>query len=82
VDPIYLCKYPLLESSHSVPDKGKDLISYSNEQLFHLSLDRPSAGGSHMSGIWGRDKPRQAFCLQMWREAALKPRPGDLVRQL
>ena len=24
---------------------------------------RPSAGGSHMSGVWGREKPRQAPSL-------------------
>jgi len=22
---------------------------------------RPSAGGSHMSGVWGREKPRQSL---------------------
>jgi len=43
---------------------------------------RPSAGGSHMSGVWGREKPRQAFPLQICGEAASNPRPGDSVRQL
>jgi len=43
---------------------------------------RPSARGSHMSGVWGREKPRQAFPPQICREAASNPRPGDSVRQL
>lgn len=28
---------------------------------------RHSARGSHICGVWGRDKPRQAFPLQIWR---------------
>ena len=43
---------------------------------------RPSAGGSHMSGVWGREKPRQAFPRKIYRDAASNPRPGDSVRQL
>jgi len=41
---------------------------------------RPSAGGSHMSGVWGREKPRQAFPPQICGEAASNPRLGDSVR--
>ena len=47
-----------------------------------LKGDRPSAGGSHMSGVQGREKPRQAFPLKICGEAASNPRPGDSVRQL
>jgi len=63
--------------------------SYSHD--YHHSPDRdfkswikgrPSAGGSHMSGVWGREKPRQAFPPQICGEAASNPRPGDSVRQL
>jgi len=43
---------------------------------------RPSAGGSHMSGVWERKKPRQAFPRTICGEAASNPRPGDSVRQL
>jgi hypothetical protein len=37
-----------------------------------------------MSGVWGRDKPRQAFPLQMWRaeDVALSPQSSDSVRVL
>ena len=35
-----------------------------------------------MSGVWGREKLRQAFPPQICREAASNPRPGDSVRQL
>jgi len=34
---------------------------------------RPGAGGSHMSGVWGREKPRQAFPPQICGEAASNP---------
>jgi hypothetical protein len=34
--------------------------------------DRPHARGSHMSWVWGRDKPRQASPLQM-RRSCFKP---------
>jgi len=27
----------------------------------NIKKGRPSAGGSYMSGVWGRDKPRQTF---------------------
>ena len=47
----------------------------------HEKKGRPSDGGSHMSGVWGREKPRQAS-PKIYEEAASNPRPGDLVRQL
>ena len=34
---------------------------------------RPSAGGSHMSGVWGREKLRQAFPLQNLRRGCFEP---------
>ena len=34
-----------------------------------------------MSGVWGREKPRQAS-PKIYEEAASNPRPGDSVRQL
>ena len=34
---------------------------------------RPSAGGSHMSGVWGREKPRQAFPPQNLRRGCFEP---------
>ncbi|XP_066323051.1 protein argonaute 1C-like isoform X2 [Miscanthus floridulus] len=42
---------------------------------------RPSAGGSHMSGVWGREKPRQAFPRKICGEAASNPRPGDSIKK-
>ena len=38
-----------------------------------LKKGRPSAGGSHMSGVWGRDKPRQAFPSQNLRRGYFEP---------
>ena len=32
-----------------------------NWLFWALKKGRPSAGGSHMSGVWGRKKPRQRF---------------------
>jgi hypothetical protein len=34
---------------------------------------RPSARGSHMSGVWGREKPRQAFPLQNLQRGCFEP---------
>ena len=34
---------------------------------------RPSAGCSHMSGVWGRDKPRQVFPPQNPRRGFFEP---------
>jgi len=34
---------------------------------------RPSAEGSHMSGVWGRKNPRQAFPRKIYGEAASNP---------
>jgi len=34
--------------------------------------DRPSRRGSHMSGVWGREKPRQAFPPQTYPLVSLK----------
>jgi len=39
---------------------------------------RPSAGGSHMSGVWGREKPRQASPR---KSAERLLRTHDLVTQ-
>ena len=33
----------------------------------------PSAGGSHMSGVWGREKPRQAFPPQNLQRGCFEP---------
>jgi hypothetical protein len=38
-----------------------------------LKRGRPSAGGSHVSGVWGRDKPRQAFPPQNLRRCCFEP---------
>ena len=35
--------------------------------ILHMQTGRPSARGSHMSGVWGREKPRQAFPPQNLR---------------
>jgi len=34
---------------------------YEGKRVSIIEKGRPSAGGSHMSGVWGREKPRQAF---------------------
>jgi len=56
-------------------------ICFTYQRIFYKK-GRPSARGSHMSGVWGREKPRQAFPPQICGEAASNPRPGDSVRQL
>ena len=47
--------------------------------FLHTKRGRPSAGGSLMSGVWGREKPRQAFPPAKSAERLLRTR--DLVTQ-
>jgi len=35
-----------------------------------------------MSGVWGREKPRQAFSRKICEETDSNPRPSDSVKQL
>jgi len=46
--------------------------------LQHVKKGRPSAGGSHMSGVWGREKSRQASPA---KSAERLLRTHDLVTQ-
>ena len=51
-------------------------MKWAHYDLYHITKvkkGRPSAGGSHMSGVWGREKPRQAFPLQNLRRGCFEP---------
>jgi len=45
----------------------------------NLKGGRPGAGGSHMSGVWGREKPRLSLPPAKSAERLLRTR--DLVTQ-
>ena len=49
------------------------LIESLSSSYLSCQKGRPSAGGSHMSGVWGREKPRQAFPPQNLRRGCFEP---------
>ena len=57
--------------------QGSCISHYGNglksSMIFYCKKGKPSARGSRMSGVWGRDKPRQAFPPQNLRRGCFEP---------
>ena len=52
---------------------GEEKVLFYSHELVNKKGGRPSAGGSHMSGVWGREKLRQAFPPQNLRRGCFEP---------